>query len=72
MANPAPDAAERLHGALGVPAEGLLVRALDEGDDGLLLDGVPDAVLQLAHASPLVVIRSSWIVPSPSGSASAS
>ena len=69
---PAPDGPQRLHRAVGVPAVGLLVRPLDEGDHGLLLDRFLDARAEVAHASPLVVIRSSWMVPSWSGCARAS
>ena len=66
------DGAKSLERPLGVAAHALFVGALDEGDDGLGVDRLLDPVAQVAHASPRVVMRSSWIVPSASGSASAS
>src|SRR5204863_8797755 len=49
-----------------------LRRALHEERHRLLLDDLLDPFAQIAHIVPLVLIRSSWIVPSRSGSASAS
>src|SRR5829696_6802333 len=63
--------AERLERAHRIPAHDELRRSLHEDDDVLGLDDLLDLVAKLAHAVPLVVIRSSWMVPSASGSASA-
>src|SRR5581483_7955959 len=46
--------------------------ALHEERDRLVLDDILDAIRKLVHVVPLVLIRSSWMVPSRSGSASAS
>src|SRR6476469_5322915 len=64
--------AQRTKSAVRVAAHDELRRALHEEHYGLVVDHVLDAVLDLAHEVPLVLIRSSWIVPSRSGSASAS
>src|SRR4029079_4379236 len=66
-----PDRAESIQRALGVPAHALLVGALDERDHRLGVDGHLDPVAQVTHASPRVVMRSSWLVPSARGSAGA-
>src|SRR5439155_6532170 len=63
---------ERTQRAVGVPAHHELRRPLHEERHRLVLDHVLDPFGDLAHAVPLVLIRSSWIVPSRSGSASAS
>ena len=53
-----------------VAARRPLGRALHEDRDGLVVDHVLDLVAE-RHAGPFVVMRSSWIVPSASGAASA-
>ena len=58
--------------AVRVAAHDELGRALHEQAHRLVLDDLLDLVAQLAHVIPLVLIRSSWIDPSPSGAASAS
>jgi monothiol glutaredoxin len=63
--------AKRAKRAVGVAAHDELRRALHEERNRLVLDDVLDRVLQLAHEVPLVLIRSSWMVPSRKGSASA-
>ena len=61
------------HGVSGVIVDDyrIMAAALEEADR-LVGDHLLDPLLQLHQAPPLVLIRSSWIVPSASGSASAS
>src|SRR5262245_1859149 len=63
---------QRAQCAVGVAAHDELRRPLHEERHGLVLDQILDALAQLGHSLPFVLIRSSWIVPSRSGSASAS
>src|SRR5207245_321536 len=65
-------AAERRERALRVAAHDVLRRPLHEERERRAADHLIDLVSLLAHPLPLVVIRSSWIVPSASGAASAS
>src|SRR5581483_2487541 len=63
--------AQRLQGAIGVPAHHERRGALHEQRDVRAVDDALDLV-GVAHVAPLVEIRSSWMRPSASGSASAS
>src|SRR5205823_8555966 len=63
---------QRLERPARVAAHHELWCALHEQHDLLVLDHVLDPFAQLGHVVPLVLIRSSWMVPSRSGSASAS
>src|SRR2546423_1179859 len=63
---------QRFERATAVAAHDELRRPLHEERDRLVGDDVLDAVRQLTHLIPLVLILSSWMVPSCSGSASAS
>ena len=63
---------ERAQSPVGVAAHDELRCALHEEAHRLVLDDRLDLLAQLAHVRPLVLIRSSWIDPSPSGAASAS
>src|SRR5439155_6707738 len=59
-------------GPVGVPAHHELRRTLHEEGHGLVLDYLLDALAQLGHSLPFVLIRNSWMVPSRRGSARAS
>ena len=63
--------AERLERAHRVAAHRELRRPLHEQDDVLVVDDFLDALAQVAHSVPFVVILNSWMVPSASGSARA-
>ena len=62
---------QRLQRAHRVAARRRLGRSLDEDGDRLGVDDLLDLVVQRAHAVPFVRMRSSWMVPSASGAASA-
>src|SRR6476469_9243489 len=64
---------QRLQRTHRVAACGRLGSSLDEDDDRLGVDHLLDLILQRcsAHAVPFVRMRSSWMVPSASGAASA-
>src|SRR5207244_11681682 len=64
--------AQRLERTQRVPAHDPLRRALHEQGHRLLRDHLLDLLPQLHHRLPVVLILSSWIVPSARGSASAS
>src|SRR5262249_13857843 len=63
-------AAERAQRAVGVAAHDELRCALHEEGDVRAVDDALD-LLAVAHVVPFVLIRSSWMVPSASGRASA-
>src|SRR5206468_763657 len=63
--------AERPERAFRVAAHDERRRALHEEGDGLRGDDLLDLGAKVGHAAPLVLMRSSWIDPSASGSASA-
>ena len=63
---------QRLERAVRVAAHDHLRRPLHEDGHGLVVDDVRDLLVEGLHAVPFVLIRSSWMEPSPSGAASAS